>query len=218
MATPGVGAHVDVFAATKETTEATVIPRIVTQSQQIARYFTDDLKYFLRETGFDLIKYLDIPDDYPQDTDEVIEMLYEDTSHLIRDKLITGINLLISDPDPDPNLRGAYRLRYYALYQLEVPNRVLKLEDAKRFGGYLAPPPAAWRGTRYRFALLIDWEPSANEKRRKAMRPEYCFDWVPEQASFDARTLVRYRSGGMTMDGARVVTRDELASPDYQGQ
>src|SRR5437763_766119 len=127
MATPGVGARVDVFAATVNTVETTVIPRIVTQSQQIARYFTDDLKHFLRQTGFNLIKYLDIPDDYPQDTEEIIEMLYEDLSHLIRDKLIIGINLLISDPDPDPNLQGAYRLRYHALYQLEVPNRALKL-------------------------------------------------------------------------------------------
>jgi hypothetical protein len=137
---------------------------------------------------------------------------------MIRDGLLSAVNLLISDKQSDPNLPGVYMVRYHATYLIGAPVRSLKSEDAKRFGGYLAPPPQAWRDGNYRFDLLIDWNRSAtHEQRRRAVRPTYLFDWVPEQSSFDVSNLVRYRSGGMTMDGATLVSREEATRATHLG-
>lgn len=225
MTTVGSGTKSETFAISEETVNVTVVPRTITQATQIARYFTEDLTHFIEETKIDLIRYLQIQDqiDYPQDIEEVVGLLYDDISHMILDGLISGINLLISDDQPTPNLGGAYMLRYHATYLVNVDTSIRSLrkknEAAQRFGGYLAPPPRVWRDGHYRFDLLIDWNPTANKNRRsRAMRPIYNFDWVPPVSRFDGTNLIRYREGGMTMDGAVIVSRDELAGPGYQGR
>lgn len=217
----GVGTQSETFAFTDNTTNVTVVPHTITQPMQVARYFTEDLKEFLRTTQIDLIHYLQIEDDpsYPQDLEEIINLLYDDVSHMIRDGLLSAINLLISDSEPDPNLPGVFLLRYHATYLISDPVRPLRSEAAQRFGGYLAPPLEALRDSKFRFDLLIDWNEKVNKVlRRAAVRPLYLFDWVPETSRFDGSNLVRYRSGGMTMDGATIVSREEATRSGFLGQ
>lgn len=216
MAQANSGARTEAYQHTKATSEVIVVPRIITQSEQIARYFTEDLTKFVELTNIDLMSYLNIPPDYAHNTEGVIFMLFDDLSHMLRDGLITAIHLLLSDPKVDPNSH-AYPLRYHAMYTIDTSRaaaRTLKkAEDTmKRFNGHLAPPKKVWIDAR--FALLIDWNPTAAERRRNVRRPEYCFDWVPEKARFDATSLVRYREGGMTFDGANV-NRTEAKSPGF---
>ena len=197
----------------------TVTPRIVTQTEQIARYFSEDLSKFVEDTNIDLIRELQIPPEYAEingdlDNETIVEMLFDDIAHMLRDTLITGVHLLLSERQIDANT-GAYPLRYHAEYTITqtVARNNKNVEEGKRWGGHLAPPKDTWRNAR--FALLIDWNPSANERRRQVRRPHYCFDWVPEHSRFDDTTLVRYRAGGMTTDGA-TVNRQESASPNFK--
>jgi hypothetical protein len=215
VAQSGSGSRTEAYAYTKDTTEVTVVPRIITQSEQIARYFIEDLTELVKLTNIDLITTLDIPSEYARSVDDILSMLFDDLSHMLRDSLITGVQLLLSEPKVDPNTH-AYPLRYHAIYTIHMntPGRTLKRPETtqRRFNGHLAPPKNVWIDAR--FALLIDWNPTAAERRRIAHRPEYWFDWVPEQARFDATSLVRYREGGMTFDEVRV-DRTEARSPGF---
>jgi hypothetical protein len=212
------GSKTETYAYTKATAAAVVVPRVVTQSEQVARYFTEDLTYFLQETGINLLDELHIPTEYAHSNREALEMLYDDLAHMLRDQLITGIQLLLAEPKLDPNTH-AYPLRYHAMYLVEMPARGAQAGgsaqemQARRLGGYLAPPRQSWVGAR--FALLIDWNRSATERRLQARRPEYCFDWVTGGTRYDATTLIRYREGGLTSEGAQVVRRSEAKSPGF---
>ncbi len=207
----------ETYTATQDTTEAIVTPLVLTQTLQIARYFTEDLSHLVNLANIDLIRVLEIPPDprgFSRTRKDIIQMLYEDLTHMLREGLIIAIHLLLSNPETDPNT-GAYPLRYHATYtihqQAEGERRLLG--QVQRFGGRIAPPERVW--VRARFALLIDWDLSANERRRQVRRPLYCFDWVPETAHFDARSLIRYRDGGLTYNGATLVARTEARSPGY---
>jgi hypothetical protein len=212
------GAFTDTYAYTKETVETLVVPRIITQSDLIATFFVEDLEEFVRLSHTDLAKVLQIPPDYPQDTRDILLMLYEDIAHMLRDQLITGVHLLLSELNPDSNT-GAYPLRYHARYTITPDNSTSPLAPStsttsQRIGKTLAPPRNIWRDAR--FALLIDWNPSAKDRRQKVRRPEYCFDWVPEEARFDPTNLLRYNGEGSFL--GEVVIRHEMTSPAYQKQ
>lgn len=211
------GVLTETYTSTKTTIETTVVPTIITQSDQIAHYFTEDLEKLVRLTNTDLAQVLQIPPEYSQDAKDIVLMLYEDISHMLRDQLITGIHLLLSDPDPDQST-SAYPLRYHARYSINTTSSLLQTSpitaNTKREGGQIEPPKDALRDAR--FALLIDWNQSANDRRRRVRRPDYYFDWVPEISRFDATNLVRYREGGMAVDSAVVVNRAEAISPSRQ--
>ncbi|HTK12125.1 MAG TPA: hypothetical protein VL485_33445 [Ktedonobacteraceae bacterium] len=209
------GSQTETYDTTASTTEATVTPRVMTQTEQIARYFTDDLTQFVHIANLDLAHELEIPAEEAGDTQEIIEMLFDDLSHMLREGLITGIHLLLSEPRVDANT-GAYPLRYHALYTINQPAVAQRSLKAQRFGGSIEPPDRVWVGAR--FALLIDWNKSADRRRLQVRRPEYLFDWVPEQTRFDATSLVRYREGGLTSNGAEVVRRVEARSPGYKSR
>jgi len=202
----------ETYESTKQTVKTQVTPRVATQSEQVARYFVDDLTHFVQDTNIDLIKELDIPSEDNISNSEAIEMLFEDLAHMLRDNIITGIHLLLSDPQRDPN-SGAFPLRYHAMYLVSQSSHTQRSlsPTTQRAGGSLALPRNVWLEAR--FTLLIDWNTSANERRRQVRRPEYCFDWVPKQAKYDATTLIRYREGNMTVNGAAVVERRESRSP-----
>ncbi len=207
------GSQAETYALTKNTTEATVTPRVMTQTEQIARYFIEDLSHFIHLSNIDLKRELQIPSEYTDKIEEIIEKLYDDLAHMLREGLITGIHLLLSEPKPDPNNKGAYPLRYHALYTVNQSGQRSLQARVQRFGGSVSPPEHVWVNAR--FALLIDWNLSASEHRRQVHRPEYWFDWVPEKDRFDATSLIRYREGGMTYNGATVVERQESRSPGY---
>jgi hypothetical protein len=210
------GSMAETYASTKDTTETTIVPRTISRSEQIARYFIDDLERFVDNSYINLQYALSIPPEEAQDSREVLFKLFDDLSRMLRDSMIIGIHLLLSDPDVDPNTH-AYLLRYHAEYTITLPTRDIRPDkadyNAQRINGYLAPPASSWIGAK--FALLIDWNPTTNQRRRSARRPEYWFDWMPRQERFDTTSLVRYREGGMAFDGATVVRRFEDRSSGF---
>ncbi|SRR5260221_3386726 len=212
-------------AATYADIEATVkssvniVPRTIAQSEQIARYFTEDLEKFIADTHIDLMRQLDIPPSFARKDKAVINKLFSDLSHMLRDSMITGIHLLLSNPEIDVNTHS-YPLRYHAEYTIltahgNAGERDLRPDKAhyssQRIGGYLAPPRGSWIGAK--FALLLDWNMTLSERRRNARPPDYWFNWVPINDSYDATSLVSFREGGMAFDGANLVSRRESSSP-----
>ena len=192
------------FTDSDETSFTSVIPGIVARSEHIAHYFADDLEEFLRLTHVNLAEELQIPPEYSQDPRDIVAMLYDDLSHMLRDELITGIHLLLSDSKLDPNT-GAYPVRYHVQYTIDASHSLAPVSSPSPtglFGGLIAPPGDAL--SYRRFALLIDWNRSAQSKRHRVRRPDYNFDWIPESAKFDATTVLRYREGGLSVDGAQV--------------
>jgi hypothetical protein len=215
MADPDPGANVQsrVYADVDAAVHAIVVPSIITQSDEIATYFAEDLEEFVRLTHTDLANAFQVPTDYPQGTKDIINMLYEDIAHMLRDGLIIGIHLLLSDNVMDPGA-NAYIVRYHAHYMINNPNNAFSSASAKgRFGGLLAPPKDVWRNSL--FALLIDWSPTAKNRRYHVQRPDYCFDWVTQEKQFDATNVVHFRDGEMAVDSASV-KRYESLPPEYQ--
>lgn len=206
----GTGSGTETFAEVDETVTVTVDLSTVTYAEQIARYFFDDVSNFLRETGINFATYLQLPpdSDYPTELDELMEMLYDDLAHMLRDHLITGFHLLLSEPNPDPNINNAYPLRYHARYNIYLPQRTLDPrqpdEKPKITGGRLAPPDKVlFRDAR--FDMLVDWDPAATEARmHKVRRPDYWYNWVPESARFDETRLVAYREGSFSSGHTKV--------------
>lgn len=212
------GAYVEAYAETTEKVTVSIVSRTIAQSEQIARYFLDDLERFLADTHIDLMSELGVPPEEAEDSQEVMRKLFDDLAHLLRDSMITGIHLLLSDRTADPNSKQ-YKLRYHAEYTLMQQARDIRPDreryQSQRVNGYLKPKNGSWIGARC--VLLIDWNPTMNERRRSASQPEYWFNWIPRQERFDPTTLVRYREGGMAFDGANVVSRVEYTAPGYAG-
>ena len=128
--------------------------------------------------------------------------------------MITGIHLLLGEPRLDPNSH-AYPLRYHAMYLVDEATNVHRSlnPDVQRVGGHLAPPKEAANGARC--DLLIDWNTTASVQRRLVCRPDYYFDWKPEQHCFDATMLVNYRIGSLEYNGTTLVRRTEQRSPGF---
>lgn len=216
------GAHVatylDVEATEKVSVNIQVVPRAIVQSEQIARYFTEDLEKFLADTHIDLIRQLSIPPYFARSSREALAKLSDDLAHMLRDSMITGIHLMLSHPEIDRNI-NAYPLRYHAEYTINAVRRDIRPDKAsynpQRINGHLKPPQGSWIGAK--FALLIDWNPTLSERRRHARPPTYWFDWMPSNDAFDATSQVRFRDGGMAFDGAQVVNRNEWKSPGFRG-
>lgn len=201
---PNASTSTTTYADTETTSHSTVIPSIITRSEQIAHYFADDLEEFLRLTHIDLAKELQIPYGYSHDSRDIVSLLYDDLSHMLRDELITGIHLLLSDNRLDSST-GAYLVRYHVQYTVDASRSLSSSVSSQpqRFGGLVAPPKDVWWDAR--FALLIDWNKGAGAKRYRVRRPDYNFDWVPEASRFDATSVLLYRQGSLTADSATVV-------------
>ena len=206
-------------AATTQSTSAstvttTVTSQVITQTDQIASYFIKDLEKFVQYAHIDLIDALQIPPDYSQDTGDIILLLYEDISHMLRDELIVGIHLILCENELDPNT-GSYPLRYHVFYAINnasAPAAGTPMPPAPK-GTELQIPPEIWRNTR--FSLLIDWDERAIDKHFHVRRPNYCFDWIPEEMRFDAANLIQWQHANITAGNAEV-NRTETVSPAHQ--
>lgn len=229
MTTSGSGSSISTstYLTTDQTVQATIVPKIITQSDEIATYFAEDLEEFVRLTHTDLALAFQVPHEYSQNSRDIINMLYEDISHMLRDGLITGVHLVLSDNIMDPG-SNAFIVRYHAQYLIDNPDPNISTiptqplngqspadpQQDGRFGGLLAPPKDVWRDSL--FALLIDWSPTARNRRHSIHRPEYCFDWVTQEKRFDATNVLQFRDGGLAVDSATVAKRIEFLPPEYQ--
>jgi hypothetical protein len=213
VANPGSsGSSSSTFVTTRNTTVATVVPTVITQSDQIALYFSEDLEELVRVAGINLAEAFQIPMDYSHDPRDIITLLYEDIAHMLRDGLITGIHLILSDNQTDKGT-NAYLVRYHVQYQVHPLQSSFATSipfPSQRQGGLVAPPAKVWRDAR--FALLIDWSDQVKDRRHEIRRPNYCFDWIAEEESFDAGNVVCYRHGQMVVDSATLSPVDALVS------
>lgn len=207
-------------SASASSSSTIVTSQVITQTDQIASYFIKDLEKFVRYAHVDLIDALQVPPDYSQDVADIIVLLYEDISHMLRDRLIVGIHLLLCENELDPNT-GSYPLRYHVSYAINnplapaagTPTPATGTPPAAPKGTELQIPPEIWRNTR--FSLLVDWDENAIDKHFHVRRPNYCFDWIPEEMRFDAVNLVQWQDAGIVLGGAEV-NRAETVSPAHQ--
>lgn len=173
-------------------------PLVLAQSFVIAQYFTEDLEELVRLTHTDLMEMLQIPVSYyQQDNKDIVSLLYQDISHMIRDGLISGLHLLLCDANIDPN-SGFYPLRYHVYYSIEITTEreAIYPEAGKEFrsdGRRVQPPKEVLQNCR--LVILIDWTPSIGEAWREVRRPNYCFDWMSDVTSFDATMLADFHFG-----------------------
>ncbi len=166
----------------------------VARSEQIARYFANDLEELVDLTRIDLADELQIPLEYYQKPEDIIPLLFDDLERMLRYGLITGIHLILRDRNLDLNT-GAYPVRYHVHYIIGLQGQ------EKDGGGLISFPREALLNAR--FVLLVDRknENNGGSKISRLSRPDYNFDWVPQPARFDTRTIQHYREGNLTVDG-----------------
>lgn len=214
MNSPNVGVGSKTRSAETEVkTRLTTETDPITQSEEIARYLGNDLRGIVKKANIDIKSYLHVSQEALLDTEGVIKRLCADIEQMLRHRLIRGVHLLLSDPTQDPSASNTtYKLNYYARYLISQPERVLRGGSEPPWGDELLPPPDATQGMR--FAVLIEWSPDSSAEDRASVHwPNYLFNWVREEAAFDARGLVSYRFGGMMAAGA-TVKRVEFATTE----
>lgn len=178
--------------------QAIPLPLPLVQSFVVAQYFTDDLEELVRLTHTDLMEMLQIPASYGQpDNKDILLLLYQDISHMVRDNVISGLHLLLCDANLNSN-NGYYPLRYHAFYKIDLTTEreaiYSNTSNEFRSDSRLVQPPKEVLQN-CRLVILIDWNPAIGEGWREIRRPKYCFDWMNEVTSFDAQMLVDYRDG-----------------------
>lgn len=190
-------------------TASRTVSFLITQSEAVAWYVHEDLLSFVSSQDVDLSEALGIPHEQRSYANhELVELLCDDIAHMLRDGLVSRLHLLVHDPQLDPSTK-AYPLLYKATYEISL-QRSLATEAARRRGGLLQAPEFAGG----RFAILIHWHPDADpERRRHVCYPRYNLNWVAPDRSFDGTSLVHYRDGSLTADGATIVRRGEEATP-----
>jgi hypothetical protein len=190
-------------------TTSRTVSYLITQSEAVAWYLHEDLATFVESQQIDLSDVLGIPlDQRTYRNSELIELLCDDIAHMLREGLVSRVHLLLYDRQVDTS-SGAFPLIYKATYEISL-QRGLSTEGARRRGGLLRPPEFGAG----EFAILIDWHRDANHSRRRRIGyPAYNLNWVPPDQRYDGTTLVKYRDGSLTADGAVIVRRGEEAVP-----
>lgn len=189
---------------------------IIARSHEVALYFAEDLLQLVNAANIDLASEFQVPLEYSQDPKDIVDMLYEDIAHMLRNGLITGMHLILSDSDMDKGT-NAYKVRYHVHYQVDTSSLATSsgINAGTRTGLEFGPPRKIWHDARFR--LLIDWSPSVRDAIHQVRRPEYCFDWVIEENRFDATNLHAFRDGQMTGDSEdeEIVIRQERTSLEH---
>lgn len=209
---PGTGSQSNTFAHVQGKTQVKTASYTITQSEAVAIYIYEDLTLMIQQRNINLSKLLAIPSGQNRYTDtQMIEFMCDDIAHMLRDGLIQKVHFLLYDQQIDATTK-AYPLFYQATYEVSL-QRGLKPAGPQRHGGSLAPPQSVPRNTG--FAILLDWHPNADmDRRQRVVYPAYNMNWVTPGAQYDATTLVRYREGSLTADGATIVERNELTTPN----
>lgn len=173
-----------------------VFKRTVKGTDEMARYVTNDLEELVELTHVNLSDELQIPLEYYHRQEDIIALLMDDLSRMLRDELITGIHILLRDRNFDIG-SGAYPVRYHVHYTIGQPD-----SQAVNGGGLISQTRNTLLNAR--FALLVDWNRIQGSKIKRLGRPEYNFDWVPEAARFKSSNTQPYRTSGIMVDGVHV--------------
>lgn len=212
---PGTGSQSRTRVETAVQTRSESVSYVISQSGLVATYIHEDLAGLVNVWHLDLATRLGVPQELAHSNEELVELLCEDLAHMLRASLVSRVHLLLYDPEPRPAPTGGtecFPLLYKATYEISV-QRGLRQEGGRRRNGLLDPPRLPDVGS-MEFAILIDWHPKATpEQRARARYPTYTFDWAPAGDTYDATTLVEYRKGSLTADGATIVERLESAVP-----
>ncbi|HUY75155.1 MAG TPA: hypothetical protein VMV29_00175 [Ktedonobacterales bacterium] len=215
MASPGGNGGVGVGSLTYVQAQAKVgtVVGTLTNTEQIAMYLQDDLLKLITDAGIDLFGALNVPDDYGKDQADLVAMICADIEQMLRRRLISGAEILLSDPDPDAN--GRYVLRYQASYKVEDKQATINPNAAEKLGplgGTIKTLRQTFPGARFAFGVTFRGGVALNDIRR----PFYLFDWLPNGGTFDGRHLVTFRFGGYNTSDTRV-TRVEFADAQNVG-
>lgn len=208
---PGTGTQANTFTFVQGQTQVKVYSYEITQSAAVEFYIHEDLEQFVKDRNIDLPTLLCILPGRRSYTDEqLIQLLCADIGHMLRDSLITRVHFLLYDPQIDASTQ-AYPLFYQATYEVTL-QRGVKQQGPQRLGELLAPPQNIPRDAG--FAILLEWHPNSDMDRRQGViYPSYNLNWVSPQSRYDPTSLVRYREGSLTADGATIVNRSESTTP-----
>jgi hypothetical protein len=166
--------------------------------ERLAAAFYEDLHQIARQTTIPPWQALAAPDTYADQPDLLARLVSADVEQLLRDQLIAGVALVLSDPADDA-AGGAGDasmpvVRYCAAYILR--RLVSPLPDEP-----VAPPysrtiarfdPSRHAGPASELALLVAWYPtvSAAERAATITFPRYQFQWTALTAvTFDDTQL-----------------------------
>src|SRR5262245_36898592 len=101
MTRPGIGVTTETFEVTPDTQATTLV---VPRTEQVAHYMADDLRYLVQRTGINLRSALNITsDDYLDNSTDLVDLLFVDIASMLADGLITGVHLLLAEPELDRN-------------------------------------------------------------------------------------------------------------------
>ncbi len=205
MSIPSSGTGTTTYQHVNAGTESGTVTQTMTITEQIARFFADDLLKIVRQANIDIARSLGANgEDYLTDPDQLIWLLCNDLEQMLADGLINRVHFMLCEEEPG-GTGGAYRVGYHAEYQI-MSTRVGG--DMLEYGQLRLPRDATlWQ----KFVLVIDWDPTAPvELRRQCVYPKYIFNWFSPSESFDTRYLVRFERGGL----GTAVARIQYAQPD----
>ena len=203
----GTGTQALTFTHVQNKTQVKTVSHVITQSEAVATYIHEDLSDLVQNMHVDLTHVLALPANRATSNSRILlEYLYEDIGLLLRNALISRVHFLLYDPHMD-SMTKAYPVLYEATYEIML-QRGLQQQGPQRHGGLLTPPKHLIGHVD--FVILVDWHPNADMMRRqRAVSPTYHFNWVSPQCRYDPTSLVRFREGALTMDGATIINRVE---------
>lgn len=151
---------------------------------------------------------------YPQKQEYLVQLLCDDVTIFVREKMITAIKLLFFDVAPQD---GQYVVRL----QVEYPYTLIN-QDHTDEGKPQAPLPdpvtqaRAWLDPElYHLAIVAQWWPAiARDKIIQIRRHLYFFDWV---ASEKFLALAAPATPDRPDDAQKVADRQITMLPDFEG-
>jgi len=183
--------------------------------ERLAAAFYEDLHQIARQTTIPPWQALAAPDTYADQPDLLARLVSADVEQLLRDQLISGVALVLSDPAYDAASDASMPVvRYCAAYILR--RLVSPLPDE-----LIAPPysrtiarfdPSRHAGPASELALLVAWYPAVSPAERAATIafPRYQFQWTALTAVAFDDTQLRPPPETPLVSGGGAWTRTQL--------
>jgi hypothetical protein len=226
MATPETAIHHTVGV------EVMTADSLLSATERVAAYIYEDLRELASNTGMSLTQVVEAPPVSTNDPNLFHRLLCLDIEHLLSDRHITDLALLLTNPAP--NADGRVWLRYRSSYHVvRLVDWGRSVEESDSTGNTAHQSRITRYGDRFdpqryttaaepdaRFALAIKWNPQTATTREIGMRyPHYHFHWSPAGSIvFDDDALRSKAPHPMAINGTGSGTGPLPSLPQSQPQ